>query len=188
VRRGGEPRGPLSLRDRVLRAVRVRGLLDPNGVAVLRRDLLADAVYGAQVGVGAGAALEPVVADLVADGRLSAELAEVRGGALVWPGTDLDGAKAEVVVWRPVAVPVQRLPRQRDVEPTPEQEPQEWLRGFLSTYEVEPFLRRLPHGRRASAEARELYRQLRARGGLPGELPPGFTVVSGHERSRWRRW
>jgi hypothetical protein len=73
ARRGEQTRGPLTLRDRVLRAVRCAGHLDANGVAVLRRDLLADLVYGRAAGAAGAAALEPVVDALLADAVLTVE-------------------------------------------------------------------------------------------------------------------
>ena len=85
ARRGDSDHGPLTLGQRVLRAVRRTGHLDPNGVAVLRRDLLADLVYGRDAGAAGAAALEPVVDAMLADGTLTAAQASVGADGLAWP-------------------------------------------------------------------------------------------------------
>jgi hypothetical protein len=112
--RRGEPartRGPLSLRQRVLRAIRRVGHLDADGVAVLPRDQLPALVYGRSAGAGADGALDPVVDELLAEGVLSAEQAVRAGGGVHWPVPAADAAAGETgtelvtaLVWGPRTV------------------------------------------------------------------------------------
>ena len=102
--------GQLSLRDRILRAIRQVGLLDPDGTAVLARDRLPDLVYGAGVGSSAVEALAPVVTDLLRSGVLEADVADRIGAGLRWPSTG-SGSAVEVLVWRmnqAAAIPARR--------------------------------------------------------------------------------
>lgn len=187
VRRGARAHGPLTLRERVLRAVRRTGRLQADGVAVLLRDLLADLVYGPQAGPAGAAALEPVVHALLADGKLTEYPAALVGGQLIWP---VDDGSLTVLVWRPVltaAAPQQRpAPDSEGPEPSgmpvPGSEPAWDLDRFVHQHTVAPFLRRLPAGARASAHQREEYRRLTARYGRPRDLPTGYTLVREHTR------
>jgi hypothetical protein len=174
ARRGGGDHGPLTLRERVLRAVRRAGHLDPDGVAVLRRDLLADLVYGRDAGAAGAAALEPVVDAMLADGTLASEQASVGADAFEWPLTE-PGERVPVLVWQPR--PVVGVPRQRG-------SPQPDLSRYVREHSVAPFVRRLPKGARASPGKRAEYKRLLARYGRAGDLPPGYTLVDGHTRSR----
>ena len=174
ARRGGGDHGPLTLRQRVLRAVRRAGHLDPDGVAVLRRDLLADLVYGRDAGAAGAAALEPVIDAMLADGTLTVEQASVGADGLQWPPAG-PGERVPVLVWQPR--PVVGLPRQRG-------RPQPDLSRYVREYSVAPFLRRLPKGAQASLEKRAEYKRLLARYGRTGDLPPGYTLVDGHTRRR----
>lgn len=185
LRRGGVACGPLTLRERVLRAVRRAGHLDADGVAVLRRDALPDLVYGSQAGPAGAAALEPVVTAMLADATLAEHPAALVGGELRWP---IDG-ELTVLVWRPVltaAPPRQRLaPETPTPTPTPAPapgDPDGDLDRFVHPHTVAPFLRRLPPGARASAQMRSEYRRLTARYGRPRELPAGYTLVREHTR------
>ena len=81
---------PLTLRERILRAVRRVGHLDPNGVAVLRADMVADIVYGPGAGPAAAAALHPVIDSMVNDGTLTVEKASFGENGLQWPA-EADG-------------------------------------------------------------------------------------------------
>ena len=172
------PAGPLTLRERVLRAVRRVGLLDADGAAALPSDQLPDLVYGPQSGTGGHAALEPVVTALLAEGVLTQEEANSEGGLLRWPAT-ATGQPMTVLVWRPPATPsIPRTPARANPEPTDD------LTRYVTEYGVAPFLRRLRPGDRASDDARAAYRALLARFGRVGELPPGHTLVREHTRSR----
>lgn len=200
-RRGRPQPGPLSLRDRVLRAVRLAGLLDTDGVAVLRRDLLPAEVYGAGAGQDAAAALEPVVTELLRSSVLQMERLPVQDGLVIWPLREMSVGtpQAEVLLWRPttrppaVVAPEVTADESRGepgVEMNPprgprlSEDPQVVGSRFVLAYEVAPFLRRLPPGQMASDRARELYRTLRKRRGLSDQLPHGFTLVTGHTRHR----
>jgi hypothetical protein len=174
ARRGGGDQGPLTLRERVLRAVRRAGHLDPDGVAVLRRDLLADLVYGRDAGAAGAAALEPVIDAMLAGGTLTVEQASVGAGVLEWPPTG-PGGRGPRLVWQPR--PVIGVPRQRG-------RPQPDLSRYVREYSVAPFLRRLPKDAQAGPGKREEYKRLLARYGRAGDLPPGYTLVDGHTRSR----
>ena len=174
ARRGGGDQGPLTLRERVLRAVRRAGHLDPDGVAVPRRDLLADLVYGRDAGAAGAAALEPVIDAMLAGGTLTVEQASVGAGVLEWPPTG-PGGRGPRLVWQPR--PVIGVPRQRG-------RPQPDLSRYVREYSVAPFLRRLPKDAQAGPGKREEYKRLLARYGRAGDLPPGYTLVDGHTRSR----
>jgi hypothetical protein len=174
ARRAGGDHGPLTLRERVLRAVRRAGHLHPDGVAVLRRDLLADLVYGRDAGAQGVTALEPVVDAMLADGTVTAEQASVGADGLQWPPTGPD-ERVPVLVWQPrPAVGVRRL--RGGSQPD--------LSRYVQEYSVAPFLRRLPTGAQASPGKRTEYRRLLARYGRTGDLPPGYTLVDGHTRRR----
>ncbi len=174
ARRGVSRQSPLTLRDRVLRAVRRAGHLAPDGVAILRRDLLADLVYGRHAGPAGAAALEPVVDAMLADGTLSVEQASAGVGGLKWPATG-PGDRLPVLVWQPR--PVVGFPRQRGGS-------QPDLSHYVREYSVAPFLRRLPQGALASPGKRAEYKRLLIRYGRAGDLPPGYTLVDGHIRHR----
>lgn len=210
ARRGRTNRGPLSLRERIMRAIRRLGLLDADGVAVLPQNQLADLVYGSQAGAAGTAALNPVITELLADATLSAEPAILAGSTLHWPVTsastgpgDPDAAAEGIVtvlVWRPR--PVTRPCRtargapadETDASPTSASQAGADERGAVSddlaryvhTYEVAPFLRRLPDGQNASPAQQAEYRKLLARFGRVGDLPAGHTLVRGHTRERAR--
>ena len=172
--RGSGDHGPLTLRERVLRAVRLAGHLDADGIAVLGRDLLADLVYGSDAGAAGAAALEPVVNAMLADGTLTLGQASTGADGLEWPAAG-SGERAQVLVWQP-----QRFVgviRQRG-------QSQPGLSQYVREYSVAPFLRRLPNGAQASPEKRAQYRRLLGRYGRVGDLPSGYTLVDGHTRHR----
>jgi hypothetical protein len=164
---------PLSLRERILRAVRRAGYLDPNGVAVLRCDVVADIVYGPGAGPAAAAALDPVIGSMVSDGTLAIEKASTDANGLRWPA-EADGEQVQALVWRPKPV----VGRSRHAG-TPQD-----LSGYVIEYSVAPFLRKLPPGSQASEEKRAQYGRLLARYGRTADLPPGYTLVEGHTRHR----
>lgn len=177
---------PLTLRARVLRAVRTVGRLDADGVAALPEPRLADVVFAPRTGPGGAAVLRPVVRAMVADGTLSREDADVIGTAFRWPATD-GGAVISVLVWRPRPVP--GIPRSQDVaiEGTAERHSTSTSGGPMTEYLVTDFLRLLPGNRRASEEMRAEYRALMARFGRVAELPDGYTLVRAHTRIRRQR-
>ncbi len=172
-RDGSRHQEPLTLRERVLRAVRRVGHLDPNGVAVLRSDVVADIVYGPGAGPAAAAALQPVIDAMVSDGVLTIEKASFGANGLQWP-PEADGEQVPVLVWRPK--PVIGRPRHADISQD--------LSEYVMEYSVAPFLRKLPPGSQASEEKRTQYRRLLARYGRTADLPPGYTLVDGHTRRR----
>jgi hypothetical protein len=181
VRRGHGERGPLSLRERVLNAIRRIGKLDMDGVAVLPRDRLADIVYGVQGSPAGNEALGPVVSELVALGELSVEAASRTGSVLRWPA-DHNGERIEVLVWRPRVLlhPARHRQAEDDGAGTTPAD----LAHYVQLHTVAPFLRRLHPGSQAGDQARAEYRRLLARFGRAGELPAGYTLVREHTRGR----
>jgi hypothetical protein len=186
------------------------GLLNADGVAVLPQNQLADLVYGPQAGAAGTAALDPVITELLADATLSAEPAILAGTTLRWPvasastcpgdpGAPADGI-VTVLVWRPR--PLTRPRRtgrgaaagEIDASATSASSAgadergadSDDLVGYVNTYEVAPFLRRLPDGQHASPAQQAEYRKLLARFGRVGDLPAGLTLVRGHTRERVR--
>lgn len=172
ARRGGAGQGPLSLRERVLRAIRQVGQLAPDGAAILRRDLLAYIVYRTNTST-ADAALDPVIDELIADGTLRVEHTTIGEHGLDWPPNQ-QGDQLPVLVWRPRTV---------HGSPKPQPEAQPDLAHYLE-YWVTPHIRRLQPGQQASPEKRAQYRRLMARYGRKSELPPGYTLVDRHIRHR----
>lgn len=174
ARRGCHAKGPLTLRERVLRAVRRAGHLDSDGVAALPRSLLADLVYGRDSGAAGATALEPIIDTMLADGTLTVEEASEGPDGLEWPPAGI-GNRVPVLVWRPRRiVGISRQPRS----------PESNLSRYVREFSVAPFLRRLPFGAQASADARAEFRRLLTRYGRTGDLPAGYTLVRGHTRYR----
>lgn len=174
VRRGSHTRGPLTLRERVLRAVRRTGRLDAAGVAVLPSSLLADLVYGRDAGIAGAKALEPVIDAMLADGTLTIEQASVGADGVRWPPATSGGLVA-VLVWRPRLV---------TGDTRQSRAPESMLSLYVREFSVAPFLRRLAYGAQASADSRAEYRRLLARYGRAGDLPAGYTLVREHVRHR----
>jgi hypothetical protein len=173
-RRGGShSQEPLTLRERILRAVRQAGHLDPNGVAVLRSAVVADIVYGHGAGPAVSAALQPAIDALVSDSTLASEKASLGAHGLQWPA-EATGELVPVLVWQPK--PVVGRPRHPGNS--------QGLSEYVVEYSVAPFLRKLPPGSQASEEKRAQYRLLVARYGQTADLPLGYTLVSGHTRHR----
>ncbi len=84
----------------------------------------------------------------------------------------------------PTRVPNPPHARSEDPARTPPPRPDPPLAEYVAEYDVAAFLRRLPEGQRASDTARAEYHRLLSRFGAAGDLPPGFTLVRGHSRSR----
>jgi hypothetical protein len=170
--------GTLTLAQRVLRAVRRLGLLDPNGCAVLARSTLPKAVYGSTnssaARPSADVSLDEVVDRLVRTGDLSVDVASVDDARRLRFPAESDLRTVEVLVYVPSVVVgdlcPQRAPTQQTLDPR-----------FLLTTDVAGHLRRIAHlGWEASPAARKAYQEDRQRFGLigPSELPRGYTYVS----------
>lgn len=173
------PAGTLTLPQRVLRAARRLGWLDPDGRTVLARSNLTAAVYGMGTGTDnhaadADTALDEVVARLVRDGDLTLDVASVdESRNLQYPA--MPGLQQiDVIVYTPQIVvgrsSAPRMPTQHTLDPR-----------FLRTTEVGGHLRSIGHlGWKPSAVARAAYRDDKRRFGLAGppELPSGYTYVS----------
>ena len=187
----GSPRragagGPLTLRARVLRAVRTVGRLDAAGAAALPETRLVDLVYGPYAGPGGAAALRPVVQVLLADGTLTLEHADIVGAAFRWPATS-GGGVIPVLVWRPRPAPGVPRPQRPAAGGTVSDPSADSLEASVNGYLVTDFLRLLPTNRRASEEMKAEYRARMARYGRVAELPDGYTLVREHTRSRRQR-
>ncbi|PPK67026.1 hypothetical protein V5P93_003365 [Actinokineospora auranticolor] len=162
-----------TLAQRVLRAVRRLGLLEPDGVARLARDHLAQQVYGSST-EQTERAIDVVVAQLRERGTLTQVTGSRTAGGIAFPA----------VAGQPV-VPLLCYTPTVVAGPT---RPRRFTRldaRFVGTHAVTGFLRRIEHlGHSASPHARAAYREYRARHGLagPAELPEGWTFVRPHER------
>jgi hypothetical protein len=175
------PSGTLTLAQRVLRAVRRLGLLDPDGRAVMARASLTAAVYGATSppdasgqAAGPDVALSEVIEQLVRNGDLTLDVASVDASRHLRYPAVAGLQEVEVIVYTPsvvVGVPrAVRMPTQRTLD-----------RRYLRMSEVGGHLRYIGHlGWEASPDARAAYRQDKRRFGLagPAELPAGYTYVS----------
>ncbi|MFI7227481.1 hypothetical protein ACIBO5_30075 [Nonomuraea angiospora] len=168
---------PLSLPQRVLRAVRCLGLLDPDGRAVLARAHLPAAVNDIAE-ANAVAALDVAVEGLLAAGDLRSEVGSVDvTGQLCFP--PIPGAlTVPLVIYEPR--PVKGSPRAAAPRRSPALEAR-----FVRTHSVAGHLRRIGDvGWAASEEARQAYREDRVRFRLfgPAELPEGYTYIRPHSR------
>jgi hypothetical protein len=187
-RHGGAPSertaaGTLTLTQRVLHAVRRLGLLDPDGRAVLARTHLPAAVHGtADVELDfTDAELDVAVAELLATGALRADVGSLDTRRQLRFPAEPGATTVPLVVYEPR--PVEGSPR----AVTPHRGTGILDARFLRTHEVAGHLRWLGGlGRTASEEARQAYREDRARFGLVGsaELPDGCTYVRPFSRGR----
>ncbi|GAB2740884.1 hypothetical protein [Amycolatopsis magusensis] len=181
--RGATARRPapatLTLPQRVLRAVRRLGLLDPDGRAVLLRTHLPRAVYGTADSASV-AELDSAVAELIAAGalRTGTVTIDVHGRPCV---TDLDGAPtAQTLVYEPR--PLTGPPRAAASPHAAGALEQKYLR----THHVAGHLRWIKdRGQTATDKAKQAYRRDRERFGLGGaaELPEGYTYISPFNRN-----
>jgi hypothetical protein len=162
-----------TLAQRILRAVRRLGLLDPDGVARLARDQLSQEVYGSST-EQAEQAFEDAVGQLMERGALTRDT----GSRAV------DGIAFPAVAGQPIVQLLCYTPTVVTGPPRPRRF-QRLDARFVSTHAVSAFLRRIDHlGHSASPHARAAYREYRGRHGLagPAELPEGWTFVRPHER------
>lgn len=153
----------LTLAQRVLRAVRSLGKLDPGGRAVLARTDLPSAVYG-KVNATSDAELDLAVTELVDSGALR---------------TETDPRARTIIIYEPrlADAPPHAAPPRRDGSALSPR--------FLRTQSVAGHLRRIEkRGQTATDEARQAYREHRSRLRLigPDELPDGYTYVRPHSR------
>ncbi|GAA1738351.1 hypothetical protein [Nonomuraea bangladeshensis] len=168
---------PLPLPQRVLRAVRRLGLLDPSGVAVLARAHLSAAVYGIAEGNEA-AELDAAVEELISTGELRSDIGSVdTNGRLCFPPVPC-APTVPLIVYEPR--PVEGAPH-----PIAPRRSGTLEARFVRTHAVAGHLRRIGNiGWTASEEARQAYREDRARFRLfgPAELPEGYTYIRPHSR------
>jgi hypothetical protein len=159
---------PLSIAQRVLRAVRRLGLLDPNGRAVLDRADLPAAVHGAT------AEVDIAVDQLLTAGELLSAVGSLdASGGLRFPAepglltVPLVIYEPHLVIGQPYPVAPRRTNSVLDAR-------------FVRTHAVAGHLRWLGDvGWLSSEDARQAYREDRTRFGLvgPAELPEGYTYV-----------
>ncbi|MGW5049795.1 hypothetical protein [Actinokineospora sp. NPDC004072] len=162
-----------NLAQRILRAVRRLGLLDPDGVARLARDQLPQEVYGTST-EQTEQALDTAVAQLLERGTLTQDSGSRTADGIAFPA----------VAGQPIVPLLCYTPAVVSGPPRPRRF-QRLDARFVSTHVVAGFLRRIDHlGHSASAQARAAYREYRAQNGLagPAELPEGWTFVRPHER------
>jgi hypothetical protein len=172
--------GTLILTERVLRAVRRLGLLDPEGRAVLARVHLPAALYGI-ADAAVDAELDVAVAELLTTGALRSDVGSLDSHRRLRFPAEAGAATVPLVVYEPC--PVEGPPRA--IEPhtgTGKLGPR-----FLRTHQVAGHLRWIGDiGWTAREEARQAYREDRARFRLAGplELPDGYTYVRPFSRGR----
>jgi hypothetical protein len=162
-----------TLAQRIVRAIRRLGLLDPDGVARLARDQLTQEVYGSST-EQAEQALDTAVAQLLERGALTQDTGSHTAEGITFPAV-AGQPVVPLLCYTPAIVTGPRRPRRF----------QRLDARFVSKHVVAGFVRRIDHlGKSASPRARADYREYRARHGLagPAELPDGWTFVRPHER------
>lgn len=162
-----------TLAQRILRAVRGLGLLDPDGVARLARDQLPQEVYGSST-EQTERALYAAVAQLVERGALTEDTGSRTVEGITFPAV-AGQPVVSLLCYTPAVVTGLRRSRRF----------QRLDARFVSKHVVAGFLRRIGHqDRSATPRARADYREYRAQHGLagPAELPDGWTFVRPHER------
>jgi hypothetical protein len=171
-RRGRAPR-PLSLADRIVRAVRTQGWLHDDGTAILETSDLPAAVHGK-----AADELPTALIALVGAGTLRiARLVRTPDG-LRYPPVSGQIGTVEVITWTPPGSAgdgPKMLPPRLPEPPV--------LHGYVTTQDVRWFLRRIRGT--PSREAEQAWAAQLRRSGRPFRpLPPGFTYVREHRRRR----
>jgi hypothetical protein len=179
--RHGRPSRPLSLSARIVRAVRTGGWLHDDGTAVLETADLPAALYGDTPHHRAADELFAELITLVGAGTLCiARLARTSDG-LRYPPVPGQIGTVEVITWTPpgsVDAGAKTLPPGGPPEPPV-------LHGYVITQDVRWFLRRIKGI--PSYEAEQAWADRLRRSGRPVRpLPPGFTYVREHLRTR--RW
>lgn len=174
--RHGRPPRPLSLADHIVRAVRTQGWLHDDGTAVLETSDLPTAVYGDTLHDRAAEGLFTALITLVSAGTLHiARLARTPDGPCYPPASDQIGT-VEVITWTP--------PGSADTSATTlPPGPPPGLHGYVTTQDVRWFLRRIK-GIPSNEAERSWADQLRRHGRPIRPLPPGFTYVREHRRTR----
>ncbi|WP_234365015.1 hypothetical protein [Streptomyces sp. RTd22] len=166
----------LDPRRLVLRAVRRCGLLTPDGHALLDRAALPHAVYGATPPQSQADALDHAVEELMAERRLYAATGSRDTYGIPHHPAREGEARIPLVGYDPAPRPTPRRHGHYAASS-----------GRMQTeYFVHGFLRRLPADQEPSEDRRIAYREhSRLLGKADGwELPPGYTFVIGHARSR----
>lgn len=178
--RGRAGGGPLSLAERIVRAVRRYGWLADDGTAVIETSRLASTVYGPTAGATAQEALWPVLERLLGRGDLRAALID-RGpdGLLCYPPIPGVPGSIEIIAWVPRPTVGTSRSSLAAITPRPE------LSGYVSTQNVRWFLRKIDGTPGPQAQA-DFDEQARRHGYAPRQLPPGYTFV--REHTRVRRW
>jgi hypothetical protein len=169
--RTGSTSAPLA--QRILRAVRRLGLLDPDGVARLARDQLTREIYGSST-EQTEQALDTAVAQLLERGTLTQDTGSRTAEGITFPAVARQSI-VSLLCYTPAVVTGPARPRRFQRLDT----------RFVSKHVVAGFLRRIDHlGKTATPRARADYREYRAQHGLagPAELPDGWTFVRPHER------
>jgi hypothetical protein len=161
----------LGPRERIIRAIRRAGLLQPDGGVVLPEGALISLILD-DPAAGLTAISVPL-AELLAEGILHRSVASRnREGALTFPAARGE-SELSVLIWQPQIVPIaQENPRQRSRD----------LTTRLRAHDVRSFLRRLRPGEKASDTARAEYRKIGNHFGFGAELPVGYTIVRAHRR------
>lgn len=174
--RRGQPLRPLRLADRIIRAVRTRGWLHDDGTAVLESGDLSVAVYGDTCPDAAADELFTALITLVGAGTLRiARLVRTPDG-LRYPPVSGQMETVEVITWTP---PGSAAASAKSLPPGPPPA----LHGYIMTQDVRWFLRRIKGT--PSYEAEQAWAdQLRRRHRPIRPLPPGFTYVREHRRTR----
>lgn len=180
ARRGATGAGTLTFAQRILRAVRRLGRLDPEGRAVLARTHLLAAVYGTPD--ASAAELDPVIDQLIDSGELRAHVGSVDASEQPHFPARPGDSKVELVIYepRPVVGPPRVATPRRGGAPRLDVR-------FVRAHAVAGHLRWLGDvGKTASEEQRQAYREDRARFRLlgPAELPDGYTYVRPFSRNR----
>jgi len=177
-RHSRQPR-PLSLAERIVRAVRTQGWLENDGTAVLETSELPAAVYSDTLHDKAMDELFTALMTLVGAGVLRiARLTRTPDGLRYLPKSGQIGT-VEVISWSPshsASASAETLPPAELFKPSV-------LHGYVTTQNVRWFLRRIKGT--PSDEAEQAWTDQLRRSGRPIQpLPEGYTYVREHRRIR----